>query len=301
MSVARQWWMRRLPRAVWRASAWRGLRIVEDLAYAAHPTCRLDVLAREGLPDGAPVVLHVHGGAFRVFSKETHGYPVARYARAGFVVLNVNYRLAPAHPYPAAVEDVHAAWCWAVREVARYGGDPDRIVLSGESAGANLALGLCLSTTFDRREAWARDPFRLGRKPLAAHLAYGFLQATDTGRYLRDSRINNLVGLRLGVIERDYLDGADRGVPRDYAEPLRVLESAPPAALRDLPEVLALCGTWDVIADDTRRLVTTLQRAGAPVESVWVDGAVHGFHTLPGPRSETAWRALLDHARAVTG
>lgn len=286
----------RLPRAVWRATAWRGLQVIADVPYAPDPGCRLDVLIPPERPPRAPVVLHIHGGAFRVFSKETHGYPAGRYARAGFITLNVNYRLAPENPFPAAVVDAHRAYAWAVREVHRFGGDPSRILVSGESAGGNLALGLCISTVTERPEPWAQALAPLP-PPAAAHIAYGFLQVQ---RHRRSNHtVERLIGLRLGVIEEDYLRGADPTVPVDYANPLDLVEEAATRGHTPFPPVLALCGTWDVIAGDTRRLERTLARVGASVQGAWIPQAVHGFHTVPGYRSELAWRALLAHARSV--
>ena len=160
---------KQLPRALWQASAWRDLTVQADLRYDAPAACTLDALRPTDRDEVLPVVLHIHGGAFRVLSKETHGYVASRYARAGFLVLNVEYRLAPESPFPAAVRDVHAAWLWARDHVAELGGGPDRILLSGESAGANLALGLALSTTIDRDEPWARAVREAGARPLGVH------------------------------------------------------------------------------------------------------------------------------------
>ena len=289
---------KQLPRALWQASAWRDLTVQADLRYDAPAACTLDALRPTDRDEVLPVVLHIHGGAFRVLSKETHGYVASRYARAGFLVLNVEFRLAPESPFPAAVRDVHAAWLWARDHVAELGGGPDRILLSGESAGANLALGLALSTTIDRDEPWARAVREAGARPLGVHACYGFLQATDTARYGRDLPVGALVGARLPIIERDYLARADATWGLDYADPVRIIEQLDDVGR--LPPVLAVCGTRDPISDDTARLIAAL-RGRADLEALWVKGAGHGFHCLPGRRSEEAWLALLGHAERVVG
>lgn len=290
---------RRLPRAIWRASAWRDLHVVEDVSYGPDPAHRLDVLVPSDAEPGLPLVLHIHGGAFRVLSKETHGYVAARYARAGHVVLNVDYRLAPDHPYPAAVQDVHRALAWATEHGEDLGADTDRIVLTGESAGANLALGLALSTVLDRDEPWAAS---VRQAPLAAvHAVCGFLQASDTARYGRELPVSPLVARRLPIIEEDYLEGADAEVPRDYVDPLCILEALPPERARRLPPILAVCGDKDPILDDTQRLIRALREAEADVEACWVRGAGHGFHALPGRRSERAWEAIEAHLHERVG
>ena len=89
--------------------------------------------------------LHPWGG-FRILSKDTHWLMGLAFARRGMVVMNVNYRLSPHHPFPSALEDIAAAYQFAIDHAAHYGGDPSRIILAGESAGANLALTLALLT-----------------------------------------------------------------------------------------------------------------------------------------------------------
>lgn len=109
-----------------------------DLPYGPDARHRLDLY---GAPDSpAPVVLFVHGGGFRMGDKAADGWPnaaVGRWAaQQGYLGAVMNYRLAPAHNWPAGGEDVLAAADWLTANAAGYGGDPDRIVLVGTSAGA---------------------------------------------------------------------------------------------------------------------------------------------------------------------
>ena len=86
----------------------------------------------------APAVLvYTHGGGWVFGSVETHD-PFCRLLAnaAGVIILSIEYRLAPEHPYPAARDDALAAWHWAVAEAAGFGGDPRRVLLGGDSAGA---------------------------------------------------------------------------------------------------------------------------------------------------------------------
>ena len=85
-----------------------------------------------------PAVLYLHGGAFVAFSKDTH-WPIGMLLAAqGYLVFNVNYRLAPAHPFPAALEDVCAAFGWVVEHLADYGGDPARLAQGASDAAFKL-------------------------------------------------------------------------------------------------------------------------------------------------------------------
>lgn len=114
--------------------------VTRDLAYGRDARHRLDLFTRSDLK-GAPVLLYVHGGGFVMGDKHTEGSPfysnVGDFAaRYGFVGVTITYRLAPAHRFPAGAEDIAAALRWLKANVAAHGGDPDRIVISGQSAGA---------------------------------------------------------------------------------------------------------------------------------------------------------------------
>ena len=115
-------------------------KVTRDLAYGPDERHRLDVFARNGLAN-APVFVFVHGGGFVMGDKHTDGSPfysnVGDFAaRQGWVGVTITYRLAPAHKFPAGAEDLALVVRWLRDNVARYGGDPARIVLSGQSAGA---------------------------------------------------------------------------------------------------------------------------------------------------------------------
>lgn len=109
-----------------------------DEAYGPHERHRLDLYGKPAAP--APVVLFVHGGGFRLGDKATDGWQnaaVGRWAaQQGWLGAVMNYRLAPDHGWPAGGEDVLAALDWLTEHAASFGGDPERIVLIGTSAGA---------------------------------------------------------------------------------------------------------------------------------------------------------------------
>ena len=126
-----------------------------------------------------PLLLYVHGGAFAILSKDTHWLMGLTFARRGYVVVNVSYRLAPLHPFPAAVEDVCDAYVFAVESARRFGAAAGRIVVAGESAGANLAATLAVATCFRRDEPHARRVFDTGMVPEAVLPYCGIFQVTD--------------------------------------------------------------------------------------------------------------------------
>jgi arylformamidase len=115
-------------------------QVTRDLSYGPDERHRLDVFARSGI-SGAPVFVFVHGGGFVMGDKHTEGSPfysnVGDFAaRQGWVGVTMTYRLAPAHKFPSGAEDLALAVQWLRDNVAQYGGSPDKIVISGQSAGA---------------------------------------------------------------------------------------------------------------------------------------------------------------------
>lgn len=124
-----------------------GIRIHRDLKYGPDERNRLDVFVPDPLPaETRPTLVFVHGGDFVAGDKARSKSPFYENigvwaARHGLIGLNVTYRLAPAHPWPAGIEDVGAAVRWAIRNVAPFGGGPDRIFLMGHGAGAAHVAG----------------------------------------------------------------------------------------------------------------------------------------------------------------
>jgi triacylglycerol lipase len=126
--------------ALFPPEAWRGVAIERDISYGPDPLHKLDVYHAPQDGPARPVLLFVHGGAFVRGDKHGAFYPdniPLWAAKQGMVGVTINYRLAPASPWPAGAEDLAAAIAWTRANIARFGGDPDRIVLFGHSAGAN--------------------------------------------------------------------------------------------------------------------------------------------------------------------
>jgi triacylglycerol lipase len=115
--------------------------IQRDIAYGSDPLQKLDVFTPDGAKGKAlPVLLFVHGGGFTRGDKHGEFYPdniTLWAAKNGMVGVNIDYRLSPGAPWPGGAKDLASAIAWTRANIARYGGDPDRIVLFGHSAGAN--------------------------------------------------------------------------------------------------------------------------------------------------------------------
>jgi acetyl esterase len=259
------------------------VEVIRDLAYLDDGLVdhRLDVYRPTGRPGPHPVVMYVHGGGFSLLSKDTHWVMALVFARYGYLVFNISYRLAPRHPYPAAICDTLAAYEWVVANAASLGGDLSRLVVAGESAGANLVASLAVATAYRRPEPWAARAFDLGVAPQVVVPACGILQVSDAGRFARRRRLPYVVRKTIEDVSSLYLRGADRAAPGgiDLADPLLVFERGEPPE-RALPAFFLPVGTRDPLLDDTRRMRRALERLGATVQAHYYRGEIHAFHAL---------------------
>jgi acetyl esterase len=284
------------------------IEILKDIPYlgSGDRAHLLDVYRPRGASadDRLPAVLYVHGGGFEVCSKETHWMMASAFARAGHVVFSINYRLAPEHPFPAALKDVCAAYLWLLDNAERFGANGQEIVLAGESAGGNLVTSLALCACSERPESWARAVFRRNRVPSAVAAACGFFDVSNPRRFreLAD-RSWPLTKQAIRQIARAYL-------PRrallegeyDLADPLRLLESSEVMA-RPLPPFLICCGTNDPLMYDSERLQEALEARGVSHQAHYYPGEIHAFHAMWWRAASKAFwrdtRAFLERRRAA--
>jgi acetyl esterase len=204
-------------------------------------------------------------------------------------VVNINYQLAPKGPFPAAVEDVSSAWQWLVENAARLEIDLSRVVVAGESAGANLSMALTLATTMEREESFARDVYATQVVPKAVVAACGIFETTRPERF---SSSHVFFRDRFEEVTDAYLGG--QRVPErllDFADPIRPLERGDRLA-RGLPPVFLPCGTWDHLIVDSRRMHDALVKAGSHGSKLgeYARGP-HAFHAFVfAPSARACWR-----------
>jgi len=125
-------------------------RVRRDQPYGAGPRQTLDVYAPEVRSGSAPVLVFIYGGSWRSGNKNDYEFVGQAFAAQGFVVVIPDYRLVPQVRFPEFVEDCAGAVAWAAANAAHVGGDPERIVLVGHSAGAYNAIMLALDQRFLR-------------------------------------------------------------------------------------------------------------------------------------------------------
>jgi acetyl esterase len=213
-----------------------------------------------------PLLVYFHGGGWVICDLDTHDEPCRLICRhAGVHVLSVDYRLAPEHPFPAAVEDALAAARWALANAEQLGADPDRVAVGGDSAGGNLAA------------ITARALAREGARPLALQaLIY---PATDfTSRRRSDELFAEGFFLTQAArewFERHYLpDGVDRADPR--LSPLRAPD------LQGFAPAVVATAAFDPLRDQGEEYALALAQAGNRVALRRFPGLIHGFINFTG-------------------
>ena len=258
-----------------------GLAVLRDIPYGPAPAHLLDVVRPRGVSDARPVLLYIHGGAFTTCSRQTHRAVAALYAaRAGYVVFNIDYRLAPRHRYPAAIEDACLAYRWVADRCAQYGGDAQRIVVAGESAGGNLALGVACAASYLRPEAFAKAVYEHPVRPVAVMPLMPVLQVSDplarrASRDLPDWAIRILEILAMNYLGERQPPATDALL---FADPIRLLETTAP--VKAFPRVFTGVGTADLCEEDAKRLHAAAERWGIASELHQYQGEPHAFQAM---------------------
>lgn len=224
-------------------------------SWAGDMRLRIHAPAAENEAEGPrPVVLAFHGGGWCWGSPEQSRWMFSNVAaRAGAVVVAPAYRLAPEHPYPAAVEDCWTALEWTVTHAGEVGVDIGRIAVMGDSAGGTLATVVALK---------ARDGS--GPRLRGQALVYPLVDLGD-GR-----------GPGLSGIVRDYLGENQAAAQEAYVSPLRAASHA------GLPPALIVTAGLDPLRAHAERYARALEAAGVPVTVHRPWYASHSYLTLPG-------------------
>ena len=220
---------------------------------------------------GLPVLMYMHGGGWSVGTLAGVDELCRRLAvGAGCAVVSVDYRLAPEHKFPSGLEDCLAVFSWLRSSAGALGFDRRRIAVGGDSAGANLAIAVCLATRGD-----GEDP------PVFQLLAY---PAADTS-FDRESWATFSDGPVLSIdVARWFMDLYVRS-PADLMDPLVAPLRA--STLAGLPAAHVLTAEVDPVRDDSEALAERLADDGVPVTSTRFDGVFHGFFVEVGAFAKT--------------
>lgn len=212
-------------------------------------------------PRPLPVLVYFHGGGYVVGDLDVSDLRCRILSEwAMCLVVSVDYRMAPEHPFPAAVEDGYAATRWVAQNAARLGGDPGRLAVGGDSAGGNLAAVVALM---------ARD--RGGPSLAFQYLVYPVTDwSGEQASYKQNGFGYGLNADTMAWYTEQYLPNpADRTNP--LAAPLRAIN------LTGLPPAMVITAEYDPLRDEGEAYAARLKQAGVPVELKRYDGMIHGF------------------------
>ena len=213
----------------------------------------------------SPVVLYFHGGGFVVGDLDTHDGSCRQHAvGADAIVVSVDYRLAPEHPYPAAIEDAWAATLWVVDHGAEIGADTARIAVAGDSAGGNISAVIA---------QLARDSADNGGLALAFQLLWypATLWDSSLPSFTENATAPILDVKAVAAFSRWYAGEVDMSNPPPGMAPGRATDLADLA-----PAYIAVAG-YDPLRDDGIRYGELLAAAGVPVEVHNAETMVHGY------------------------
>lgn len=211
----------------------------------------------EGVGTSSPVLMYLHGGGYVIGSVSTHRHLLGHLsAAAGVQVLGVDYRLAPEHVYPAALDDALAAYRWLVRQ----GHSPSRIFIAGDSAGG----GLTVATLLALRDAG-------DELPAAAVLLSPWADLAAEGESIESRADVDPMVQREGLLEMAAHYVAD-------GDPKAPLCSPVHADLTGLPPLLVHVGTRETLYSDASRLAANAEKAGVEVIFEPWEDMIHVWH-----------------------
>jgi acetyl esterase len=231
-------------------------------------------------------VVYFHGGGWVVCDLDTHDVPCSGIAhRSGAVVVSIDYRRAPEHKFPAAVDDSYAALLWVAANTSRLGIDPNKICVCGDSAGGNLAT---VSAIKSRDENGPKLAFQALVYPVTD------LSSFETGSYDEFAEDHYLTRSLMEWFRNHYL--ADPGDARNpHASPLLARD------LGGLPPALVITAECDPLRDEGEAYAKRLRDAGVEVTLKRYDGMIHPFFSLAGALAQAgeAYRQIADAIQSI--
>ncbi|MFN4354275.1 alpha/beta hydrolase [Parvibaculum sp.] len=214
-----------------------------------------------------PALVYYHGGGWVIGDLETHDALCRTLANeAGLKVIAVDYRLAPEHPFPAAIDDAYAATKWVEANASEIGIDPNRIAVAGDSAGGNLAAAVSLRS---KAEKGPHIAFQL--------LIYPVTDAPRTTQSYKDFAAGHMLEAEgMDWFWNHYVLSAGTDPKHPYAAPLHA------ESLTGLPPAYVVTAGFDVLRDEGKAYAEALKKAGVAVEYVNYEGMIHGFFNMQG-------------------
>jgi len=217
-----------------------------------------------------PILLLFHGGGYALGDIGTHDNMARFYcARAGVVVINVDYRRSPEHKFPAGIEDCYAVLLWAAAHGREIGANPARIALTGDSAGGNFSAALCQAAKSRNGPAISFQALVYPAVDQSVGANYPSRKALGGGEYFLS--LKDIAW----ISDMYFTDQAREGLS-PLASPLLTSD------LRGLPPALIITAGLDPLLDEARLYHERLVAAGVPSEYRCFEGTIHGFLSFAG-------------------
>lgn len=237
------------------------------------PAEKTEIPVRLYFPPGEgpfPVLVYFHGGGWVAGNLETADSLLRLFAHeANCLIVSVDYRLAPEHKFPAAIEDCLAATKWAAAHIEKFGGDPRCIVTGGDGAGGNLAAAVPIIA---KEQGGPAVSFQLLIYP-ATNLTFNTASHRNfaKGYFLEHSAMRRIAA--------EYLNHDEEKL-NHYVSPLLAKD------LSGLPPALIITAEYDILRDEGEEYARRLREAGVKSQLIRYDGQIHGFLTVPALKND---------------
>jgi acetyl esterase/lipase len=226
-------------------SSGRAERVESGAPFGQDPRQKLDVWIPKSGAKEAPVVVFFYGGSWNSGNRENYAFAARAFAESGYVVVIPDYRLIPTHAFPAFLEDGAAAVAWTENNIARHGGDPEKIFVAGHSAGAHIGAMLSLNPSWLAKAKASRDVIK-GFAGIAG--PYDFLPLTNPA----------------AIAAFGSLPDQKQSQPVTFAN-------------KDAPPMVLFAGNKDTLVkpNNATALAAAQKSAGASAEVIIYDGVDH--------------------------
>ena len=263
------WCVRQLPSSRRRLAK---IRRILDVSYGPEQDHKIDLYLPSTLDKLHPCIFYIHGGGFRVLSKNTHWTVGLIGAENNFIVANVEYRKSPTYPCPIGLEDCAEALMWVIEHAHIYQIDPNQIFLAGESAGGSIIISLtialsqsvCDSGPLHRLSTLNWCP--KGVLPACAFVDFESLKANKVN-------LNSFIYQRLEFLIDEYQSAA---MNRKLSDPMHLIKEF--NAPWDAPPFLITVSVDDPIYPASKSLAELLIHRKIQTKLLTYSKGVHGFH-----------------------
>jgi len=233
-----------------------------------------------------PILVFYHGGGWVICDLDTHDQMAKLLAtHINAVVVSVDYRLAPEYNFSSGLQDCYDSLIWCKKNAEKFGADPTKIIVAGDSAGGNLAAATAILS---------------GRKKeVKVSLQLLLFPVTDISSTERDSYRNYREGYMLTPEEMEWYKNHYISKEEDVTDPL-----VSPLLNKDFDNIAPACivtGEYDILRDEAEEYARTLHRHGIPVQCTRYNGVIHGFLSMDKFVSgiETMYRTIGEQVRGM--